>query len=77
MKAVDYSAVANSTWRLWQNDNGNYDLAYAKLAVLMDIRAELRHLNGLLNCSNFLSIPHTLRSINKHIVKPTRKAKKK
>jgi hypothetical protein len=33
------------------------------IAVLMDIRAELRQLNRLLNCPNAVGIPRTLRAI--------------
>lgn len=33
-----------------------------QLALLMDIRDELRRLNGLLHCPNFTGIPHTCRA---------------
>jgi hypothetical protein len=35
----------------------------AQLAVLMDIRDELQGIRALLNCSNCLEIPRTLRAI--------------
>jgi hypothetical protein len=35
----------------------------AKLAVLMDIRDELKVLNKVFACSNFLEIPRVLRDI--------------
>jgi hypothetical protein len=35
----------------------------AQLAVLMDLRDELKRLNGLLHCSNFLAIPARLEAI--------------
>lgn len=44
----------------------------AGIAVLMDIRREMRALNGLLACENFLSIPHSLVKIEKN----TRKRKR-
>lgn len=45
----------------------------AKLAVLMDIRDELKRLNGLLNCQNFISIPKKLEAIRKNTAKPRAK----
>lgn len=46
-----------------------------QVAVLMDIRREVRALNRLLSCSNFLGIPRTLRSIERNTKKPPRKKK--
>lgn len=45
------------------------------LAVLMDIRDELQQLNAVLNCRNFLAIPHTLKTIARNTRKKP-KAKK-
>lgn len=39
----------------------------------MDIRDELKRMNGLLHCHNFLSIPHKLESIRKNTIKKKRK----
>lgn len=51
----------------------------ARLAVLMDIRDELKKLNGLLRCQNFIDIPHVLKDIrrNTHKPPPKRKTRKK
>lgn len=38
----------------------------AKLAVLMDLRDELKKLNTLLHCSKFTSLPDTLRKIERN-----------
>lgn len=48
------------------------------LAVLMDIRDELKDLNRILHCQNFLEIPHTLRGIRKKLPapKPRRKVRR-
>ena len=43
--------------------NGEMSFAGAQLAVLMDIRDELKELNGLLRCPNFVAIPRLLRGI--------------
>ena len=36
-------------------------------AVLMDIRDELKKLNALLHCANFVQIPATLRGIQRKL----------
>lgn len=45
------------------------------VAVLMDIRDELKRLNGLLSCPNFTGIPSTLRRISRNTAKPKKRAK--
>jgi hypothetical protein len=40
------------------------------VAVLMDIRDELKKLNALLHCQNFTAIPHTLKTIARNTTKP-------
>jgi hypothetical protein len=46
----------------------------AKIAVLMDIRDELKKLNRLLHCPNFMAIPRKLDAIHKEL--PTRRKKR-
>jgi hypothetical protein len=45
----------------------------ASLAVLMDIRDELKALNNVLQCPNFLRIPAVLDDINRNTKKAPRK----
>lgn len=40
------------------------------LAVMLDIRDELRKLNALLSCGNFTGIPRTLKQIATNTTKP-------
>lgn len=47
------------------------------VAVMMDIRRELRTLNQLLGCPNFTGIPRMLRRISANTAKPRSKAKRK
>jgi len=47
-----------------------------KLAVLMDIRDELKSLNRILQCDNFIAIPRILREIKKNTNKPRKIAPK-
>lgn len=48
-----------------------------QLVVLFGIYQELKRLNTLLHCSNFVGIPGTLRAIRKNTAKPKRKKKVK
>jgi hypothetical protein len=38
-------------------------------SLLMDIRDELKRLNSLLYCRNFLDVPHTLKRIDRRLAK--------
>lgn len=69
-----YPHNANSNWPV-TDELGNINLHCATLTVLMDIRAELRKLNGLLGCYNFTGIPGTLKDIKRNTTKPRRKKK--
>lgn len=50
-------------------EDGSTSLDQAQLAVLMDIRDELKDLNRLLRCENFLRIPRELRDIRRAVQK--------
>ena len=68
--------------RDWQvlNERGDWyqgSYAGASLAVLMDVRDELRKLNAVFACPNFLAVPSVLRGVEKNTRKPRRKAAKK
>lgn len=73
MPWVPYDRVRNNDWKIWQNDEGTYSKGDARDAVLMDIRQELRNLNRILGCSNFLAVPATLRQIARNTTKRKRK----
>jgi hypothetical protein len=66
----------DNNWDLPSTADGRArDWDAARLAVLMDIRDELKNLNRVLGCPNFLDIPKTLRSIRRKI--PTPRPKKR
>lgn len=44
-----------------------------RTALLMDIRDELKAINRVLNCSNFLTLPKVLADIKRNTTKPKRK----
>lgn len=76
---MEDTRLANRNWNVGGDDGKARDWDCVKIAVLMDIRDELQKLNRLLGCSNFLSIPATLRSIrrNTHKLRPPKKRKRK
>jgi hypothetical protein len=61
----------------WTIPEGN-ELTWqaAQTAVLMDIRDELKRLNGLLHCSNFIAIPTILRGVRRNTAKPRKPARR-
>ena len=63
----------NVDWTIAEADGTVPSWERAGIAVLMDIRRELRRLNRLLACPNFTSIPNTLRQIRRNTTRKTRK----
>ena len=61
----------------WETPEGfAFTWEHVSIEVLMDIREELRKLNAIIGCQNFIEIPKTLRSIDRKVTKPKkRKAK--
>ena len=56
-------------------DGSSFTWDHVAIEVLMDIRRELRILNGLLACPNFMSIPMTLRNIARQSARSTKRTK--
>lgn len=57
----------------WNTGDGGVTWDGAKLAVLMDIRDELKRMNAVLYCPNFTDIPRKLEAIRKNTTKPRAK----
>lgn len=53
----------------WNLPESNLCYDAAQLAVLMDIRDELKAINQVLHCSAFLGIPHKLDRIARNTAK--------
>lgn len=65
LKDVDWKpGTNNGTATTWEN---------VQVAVLLDIRDELKRLNSLLYCHNTTAIPQILRRIQKNTTKPKKK----
>lgn len=64
----------DALWRVRANADGTLPWEAIKVAVLMDLRDELKALNRLLRCRNFLDIPNKLDRIHRKL--PTRKPRK-
>lgn len=47
-----------------------------QIAVLMDLRDELKKLNSLLHCDNFRQVPALLRLIRANTAKPRKKKRR-
>ncbi|MFA5936556.1 MAG: hypothetical protein WC822_01615 [Candidatus Paceibacterota bacterium] len=54
-----------------------YHYGHARLAVLMDIRDELKKLNSVFECVNFLKIPKMLRDIRRYVNPQNGKGRRK
>ena len=61
-------------WGVSTKTDGNvWDTAGAQLAVLMDLRDELKRLNHIICCPNFIGIPSVLEQIRRNTTKPRRR----
>ena len=68
----------DSVWSIDLLPSGMVSHANAELAVLMDIREELKALHAtmsILKCHNFIRIPHVLEAIRRNTNKPKKAAK--
>jgi hypothetical protein len=65
----------DAEWAVVKEADGRYSTPNAQICVLQDIRDELKRLNSLLHCKNFVEIPYILRSIRCNTAKPQLKRK--
>lgn len=65
----------NLEWTVTDDQGRVRTWEQAMCALLMDVRRELRDLNRLLQCDNFVSMPHVLRDIRRNTTKPKKKKK--
>ena len=63
----------DANWEIKTNPDGTSPTDDATLAVLMDIRDELKKLNNLLHCHNFITLPLKIEAIRRNTTKPKRK----
>lgn len=56
----------NIDWNIADADGSTPTWERVQVAVLMDIRDELRELNAIFKCKNFLEVPRILRGIRRH-----------
>lgn len=68
---------ANINWLVAGEDQKVYSTDHAQLAVLMDIRDQLKTLNALFRCSSFLDIPHKLELTRRHAARIANKIDRK
>jgi len=65
-------------WNLGEgekNSHGGTSHSHGQIhcALLMDIRDELKSLNNLLHCANFVNMPRSLKAIERNTEKKTKK----
>ena len=67
----------NANWDLSDNTDPKRIASWqhVQIAVLMDIRDELKALNQVFRCPRFLELPNTLKAIEKNTRKPIRRKK--
>ena len=65
--------LKDNAWTVEPDALGKYSFDAAILTVLMDLRDEMKRMNSVLNCPNFLEVPGILRAIRVQ----TRKAKRR
>ncbi len=63
----------DNLWYAADEDGKTRLLEHVQIAILQDIRDELKTLNRVMLCHNTTSIPETLRVIAKNTKKPRRK----
>ena len=56
-------------WTIAINDDNTWPSDKIQIALLADIRAELKRLNAVLHCPNFLEVPALLRHIKRNTTK--------
>ena len=61
----------------WDLPEKNYSWTPVTAALLMDLRDELKRLNRLLHCDNFVGIPWTLKRIEAAVTPQRRRRVKK
>jgi hypothetical protein len=65
-RRVPYQTLANWNPNLHQNDDGTAPTDTLMLAMLCAIRDELRRLNNVLQCPNFIGVPAKLDRIERN-----------
>jgi hypothetical protein len=65
--------LKDNQWTMSTDALGHYSYEQATLAVLMDLRDEMKRMNSVLNCTNFLAVPGILRVIQEQTKKPKRR----
>lgn len=67
----------DTNWKIDTNADGTTPIQDAHLAVFMDIRDELKVLNRLLHCPNFVAIPGILTAIRVNTIKARKRKRAK
>jgi hypothetical protein len=66
----------DAAWIVTNSEGQVVSWEQVQVAVLMDLRDELKRLNALLHCSNFTAIPNILRAVRSNTAKPRKPARR-
>lgn len=59
-------------WNIHVNSDGTWNDSKVQIALLHDIREELKRMNSILHCPNFIEIPSILRAVKRNTTKRKR-----
>lgn len=63
----------DALWKIIPDVNNCCSWEQIQAAILMDIRDELKRMNGIFHCPNAIDIPNILRRIDRNTKKPRKK----
>jgi hypothetical protein len=72
-KKFDWYEKRNVSWAFWKYDDGSLNMETVNAIILLDIREELKTLNRVFACQNFLQVPKVLRDIRRNTTKKPKK----
>lgn len=54
-------------WNIWRNDDGSISYDKIQTILLQEIRDELKRLNTLFYCQNFIGLPKELKGLRRDV----------
>lgn len=73
MQKKHYTELKGRSWNIWMNDDGSIPVEQLQVLLLQEVRDELKSMNSILHCTNFLDIPWILKQIKLNTNKPKTK----
>lgn len=67
---------SHGDWNIHGDDDGTLSVDRIQALIMSDVLRELRTLNALLACPNFIGIPSMLKRISRNTAKPRKRRSK-